>query len=60
MDVYDALTSKRVYKAAYDTDKAYQIIMNGQSNAFSSKLVQAFTEVRASMESIIQKYNSDS
>ncbi len=59
VDIYDALTSKRVYKAAYDTEKAYQIILNGQGNAFSSKLVQAFTEVRTGMETIIQKYNSD-
>ncbi len=59
VDVYDALTSKRVYKAAYDTEKAYQIIVNGQSGAFSSKLVQAFIEVRTDMESIVNKYNSD-
>ncbi len=42
IDVYDALTSKRVYKAAYNTDKAYQIIMNGQNGSFSPKLLKAF------------------
>ena len=28
VDVYDALTSKRVYKIAYESDKAYQMILN--------------------------------
>ena len=56
VDVYDALTSKRVYKAAYNTEKAYQIIINGQSGSFSSKLLQAFTEVRKEFEIIVTKY----
>lgn len=57
VDVYDALTSKRVYKAAYNTEKAYQIIINGQSGSFSSKLLQAFTEVRKEFEIIVTKYS---
>ena len=56
VDVYDALTSKRVYKAAYSTDKAYQIIVNGQDGSFSSKLLKAFTEVREEFENIVRKY----
>ncbi len=59
VDVYDALTSKRVYKAAYETEKAYQIIMNGKSGSFSSKLLNAFTEVRSEFEKIIKKYSDD-
>lgn len=59
VDVYDALTSKRVYKAAYKTDKAFLIIMNDQSSAFSSKLLKAFTEVREEFESIVSKYCDD-
>ena len=59
VDVYDALTSKRVYKAAYETDKAFQMIINGQSGAFSSKLLKAFTEVREDFETIIKKYCDD-
>lgn len=57
VDVYDALTSKRVYKAAYDTEKAFQLIVNGQSGAFSSKLLKAFTEARNSFEAIVKKYS---
>ncbi len=59
VDVYDALTSKRVYKAAYETEKAYQIIMNGKSGSFSSKLLNAFTEVRSEFEKIIKEYSDD-
>lgn len=59
VDVYDALTSKRVYKAAYKTDKAYQMIMNGQSGAFSPKLLKAFTEVRGDFEEIVEKYRDE-
>lgn len=59
VDVYDALTSKRVYKAAYDTEKAYQMIIHGQSGAFSPKLLKAFAEVREAFEEIVEKYCDD-
>ena len=59
VDVYDALTSKRVYKAAYDPDKAYQMIINGHSGAFSPKLLKAFTEVKAEFEEILVKYHDE-
>ncbi len=59
VDVYDALTSKRVYKAAYNTDKAVQMIVNGQSGAFSSKLLNAFTEVKEEFERIVTEYCDD-
>ncbi len=56
VDVYDALTSRRVYKAAYTTDKAFQMIINGQSGVFSPKLLKAFTETREEFEAIVKKY----
>lgn len=59
VDIYDALTSKRIYKAAYKTDKAYQMIISGQSGAFSSKLLKAFTEASKEFENIVQKYCDD-
>ncbi len=59
VDVYDALTSRRVYKDAYDTDKAFQMIINGQSGAFSSKILEAFTEVKKDFEKIVKKYCDD-
>lgn len=59
VDVYDALSSRRVYKAAYNTEKVYQMIINGQSGTFSSKLLKAFTEIRKEFEIIVKKYCDD-
>ena len=56
VDVDDALNSKRVYKAAYETEKAYQMIINGQSGVFSPKLLKAFTEVKGEFETIVKNY----
>ncbi|MDE6844621.1 MAG: response regulator [Lachnospiraceae bacterium] len=59
VDVYDALTSKRVYKVAYDSDRAYQMILNGHSGTFSPKLLKAFTEVKPRFESILSMYHDE-
>lgn len=59
VDVYDALTSKRVYKIAYESDKAYQMILNGHSGVFSPKLLKAFTEVKARFESLLDMYRDE-
>ena len=56
VDAYDALTSKRIYKAAYTTDKAYQIIVTGQSGVFSPKLLKAFSEEKEEFVDIVKKY----
>lgn len=59
VDVYDALTSKRVYKIAYESDKAYQMILNGHSGVFSPKLLKAFTEVKSRFESLLDMYRDE-
>ncbi len=59
VDVYDALTSKRVYKTAYDQNRAYQMIVNGHSGAFSPKLLKAFTEVREEFEKLLALYHDE-
>lgn len=41
-DVYDALTSPRVYKAAYDHDTAVNMILNGECGTFNPKVLEAF------------------
>lgn len=56
VDVYDALTSKRVYKAAYDGEKAFQMITNGQCGVFNPRLLQAFTEVKSDFEKLVEEY----
>ena len=41
-DVYDALTSKRSYKDAWDDNKAYDEIIKGKGTQFDSDVVDAF------------------
>lgn len=43
-DVYDALTTKRVYKEAFSHDKAVTIIVEGSGTQFDSEVVEAFLE----------------
>jgi putative two-component system response regulator len=41
-DVYDALTSERVYKKAYSHEKALDMIANGESGTFNPDLIKEF------------------
>lgn len=44
-DVYDALTSKRVYKDAYSPEEAVQMIVNGECGAFNPLLLECLTDI---------------
>ncbi len=44
-DVYDALVSKRVYKDAFEYDKAVEMIKNGECGTFNPKLLEAFLKI---------------
>ncbi len=52
-DVYDALVSDRVYKAAYPVDKAYEMIKNGECGVFSPKILACFEFARPDMERLV-------
>ncbi len=43
-DVYDALTTRRVYKPAYSHEAAKSIILDGRGNHFDPLVVDAFLE----------------
>ncbi len=43
-DVYDALTTKRVYKPAYSHETAREIILDGLGSHFDPDIVRAFLE----------------
>lgn len=43
-DVYDALTSERVYKEAYSHEKAMDMIMNGECGQFNPLLLDCLKE----------------
>lgn len=43
-DVYDALTSERVYKKAFSHDKAIDMILNGECGTFNPLLLECLKE----------------
>lgn len=49
-DVYDALTSERVYKKAYDKERAYQMIMDGECGVFSPQLLHCLEYSKKALE----------
>ena len=59
-DVYDALTTKRVYKDAYEMQKAYNMILDGECGVFSPKLINAFKNCRTDFEQLAHEYKESS
>ena len=49
-DVYDALVSKRVYKEAFDFEKANRIIMEGMGSQFDPGLQRIYEKARPKLE----------
>nr|MCR5001354.1 HD domain-containing protein [Lachnospiraceae bacterium] len=57
-DVFDALTSPRVYKPAFPLDKALSIIKEGAGSQFDPKCVEVFMENLTEVKVILKKYNN--
>lgn len=55
-DVYDALTTKRVYKDAYSFDTAVNMILNGECGVFSPKLLECFKNIKEKYEALARAY----
>ena len=49
-DVYDALVSKRVYKEAFDFERADRIIMEGMGTQFDPRLQLAYEKAKPRLE----------
>lgn len=49
-DVYDALTSERVYKKAFPHEEAIRMICNGECGAFNPLLLQCLNEIADTMK----------
>jgi putative two-component system response regulator len=45
-DVYDALTSERVYKAAYTHQEAVDMIIHGECGVFNPKMLDCFLSIQ--------------
>jgi len=55
-DVYDALTSPRVYKPALSHEQAVNMILNGECGAFSPRLLACFKSVRPAYADLAAHY----
>ncbi len=58
-DVFDALTSPRVYKPAFPLEKALSILTDGAGKAFDPKVVEVFMESLPEVKAILKKYNQN-
>jgi HD-GYP domain-containing protein (c-di-GMP phosphodiesterase class II) len=56
-DVYDALTSRRVYKDAMGHDQAIEIIIEGRGRHFDPDVVDAFAEITDEFKDIAGRYS---
>lgn len=55
-DVYDAMTSKRVYKEAYDHKKATETISKGSGTHFDPRAVELFLTLQTDFHDIAAYY----
>lgn len=53
-DVYDALTSKRVYKPAFSHEKAVEMILNGECGVFNPLLLECLEDVKDYLRSELE------
>ena len=55
-DVFDALTSKRIYKPSMTYEEAMQIITEGSGTQFDPKCVEVFVESEDEVRKVLRKY----
>lgn len=56
VDVFDALTSKRIYKEAYSADQAFRILEESSGSHFDPEVLAAFLTIRPEIEKAL--YNN--
>lgn len=59
IDVYDALTSKRVYKEAFSHEASMAIIIGQKGKHFDPEIVNAFVEIQDQIVEISRKFRRD-
>ena len=59
VDVYDALTSERCYKKAFDHDTAIKMILDGQCGQFNPILLKCLKELSLQFSKMISKETDD-
>ncbi len=58
-DVYDALTSERVYKKAFSHETAIKMILNNECGTFNPMLIECLTDIADTLPTELQKSNSN-
>ena len=58
-DVFDALTSPRVYKPPFTLEKALAIIEEGKGTQFDPRCVEVFMEALPEVKEILMKHNHE-
>ncbi len=55
-DVFDALTSPRIYKPAFPIEKALEILQDGAGTQFDPKCVEVFIDSLTEVKVVLKKY----
>ncbi|MBQ8826160.1 MAG: substrate-binding domain-containing protein [Oscillospiraceae bacterium] len=55
VDVFDALTSKRVYKEAFSTQLAFDILEESRGTHFDPDIAKAFIDIKPQVEQILHE-----
>lgn len=58
-DVYDALTSERVYKKAFSHEKSVEMIMNGECGCFNPILLECLKSASEAIEKVKEHYSDE-
>lgn len=58
-DVYDALTTRRVYKPEYSHDVARNLILDGRWTQFDPEIVDAFIRCESEFVKILRQFGTD-
>jgi putative two-component system response regulator len=58
-DVFDALSSKRPYREAMDTETAFEIIASGKGTQFDPLVVDTFLGIKAQILEIKELYQDE-
>ncbi len=57
-DVYDALVTESVYRAAYSKEEAFNMIIQGETGVFSPKILECFKKAREEFEAFLDSHRS--
>ncbi len=58
-DVFDALSSPRVYKPAFPLERSLSILEEGKGTQFDPKCVEVFMDALPEVKAVLRKYNRD-